>query len=594
MKLLVLFFGLLISIETEIISLEICQGTKSEWPVFDNKLTNYNLQDPHWAKVQLNCSSSGKYILKGGKNYLTDMTYFDSNRNRLGHGNSVELVLSPGLHDVYVYYPFLDPKEEDGVAISILPADVFYQQSVVDRMVLTGFLVVVLFLFFLGIAFYLAGRRTEVIYLEYALYLFSVFCFFGYQSGFLGERIEWVSQLHPLIVWISSAFITITYVAFIQSFLHLKQEDPLVYRVLNYGIGFVIFIVVSESIAFYFEYDLQHAVWFSAFSLILQLASMLFCLYRIYRMQTMLSRIALLGASVLVATTLFGQLASSLKLVDQTNYFVMGALILEIFIFNIGIGIRMVLMNKEKAKAQYALIEQMRINQRIQQGQQEQLELAVKNRTEELAERNEQNEMLLAEIHHRVKNNLQTISSLLSIQQRKLTDETGRQVIADSKSRVIAMGLIHEHLYKNAAYAEIDFSNYLEELVRNLANTYTTSGEAIALDIHLPSLKLGVENAILLGLIVNELVNNSIKHAFAGVDHPVLHIKARKEREDSILCIGDNGVSQVGDLSMSDSFGWKIINSLSKKLRARLEVSKSEGLHVELHMVTTFIGFKWE
>lgn len=595
MKLLILLICLLTNDGAEITSLSICPGERNEWPSFEHQVNQgYLVQEPHWVKVNLKSYADGRFVLKGGKNYLTGMTYFDENRNKIGNGNSVELNLSAGHHEVMIYYPFLDPKEDQGVMVNVLPSDEYYKKLASEQRGTTGFLVIVLFLFFLGIAFYLVGRRTEVIYLEYALYLFSVFYFFAYQSGFLGEWITWVSQIHPLVVWISSASITVTYIAFLQSFLHLKQEDPLLHRVFNIGIGFVTFIIISEGFSFYLEYDLQHNIWFSTFSLVVQLASMLFCLYRIYRLQTVLSRIALLGASVLVVTTLFAQLASSLKLVDQTNYLVMGALTVEIFIFNIGIGVRMVLMNKEKEKSQSDLIEQMLVNQSIRESQQAELELAVKTRTEELAERNEQNEMLLAEIHHRVKNNLQTISSLLSIQQRKLSDQTGKQVIADSKSRVIAMGLIHEHLYKNASYAEIDFSSYMKELVQNLAQTYTTEKRSIHLDIVLPKLKLGAENAILLGLIVNELVNNSIKHAFDDVDQPILTIQVKKEGGHTYLSIGDNGGKPVKDLPSSQSFGWKIVHALSQKLKADLEVFDNQGFKVVLRMDTDFIGFKWE
>ncbi len=444
----------------------------------------------------------------------------------------------------------------------------------------------------MSLAFYFVGQRTEIIYLEYALYLFSVYYFFAYQYGFFGYYFEWVNHIHPLVVWISSASITITYTIFMQSFLHLKKTDPLLMKVLNYGIGFVFFIVLSESISYWLEFDVQHAVYFSGFSLSVQLGTMIFCLYRIYRLKSTLSRIALLGASILVTTTLFGQLASTLKLVDQTNYFVMAALTLEIFIFNIGIGIRMVLMNKERAKTQYKLIDQMKINEKIQKDQQEQLEIAVEQRTVELAQRNEQNELLLSEIHHRVKNNLQTISSLLSIQQRKLSDNTTKQVIADSRSRVIAMGLIHEHLYKNASYAEINFANYLKELVQNLVQTYSAHTQSIDLNISVDDMRLDVEKAIHLGLIINELINNSIKHAFGGVEHPKLAVAFVRSGEKVVLSVKDNGEEPVGDLDLSASFGWKIVGSLCQKLQAVLEVSQSDGLIVQIKLDPDLIGLK--
>lgn len=583
---------LLSSPSNEILSVQINEGKSGSIPKFANTEQEVQFKKSYWAKIVIDLKDKGDYVLSGGKKYLRNMDFFDEQGNLIGSGNNVELELYEGRNTIYIFYPFLDPKEELIVSIELTPSAEFYKLAQKNQMTKTGFLVIVFFLFILSLAFYIVSRRTEIIYLNYALYLFSVYYFFAYQYGFFGYFFDWVNHIHPSLIWITSASITITYTLFIQSFLHLKQSDRLLWKVLNGGIGFVFFVVLVESISFAIDYDIQHSFFFTLFSLSVQLSLMLFSLYRIYKLKSTLSRIALLGASILVSTTLFGQLASTLKLVDQTNYFIMSALTLEIFIFNIGIGIRMFLMSKERAKAQSNLINQLKINEKIQLDQQVELEKAVKERTEELGQRNKQNELLLSEIHHRVKNNLQTISSLLSIQQRKLKDDVSKQVIADSKSRVIAMGLIHEHLYKNASYAQIDFSGYLQELVRNLVETYSKPGVYIDLVIEFPKLKLGVENAILLGLIVNELVNNSIKHAFNKVEHPRLHVSMRQDASHTILSIQDNGIELIDDLDFSGSFGWKIIKSLCDKLKASLSISQIDGLLVEVNLDSAFIGLE--
>lgn len=584
-------FSLMMLVDTPafVESIELQEGIEDSMPIFNSDSTTINVRGSYWAKVNIQVLEEGDYIVSGGKKYLRAMTFYDASRSRLTTGNHTEIKLEPGSSSIYIYYPFLDSKEENGVSISIVPSAEYYERETPNQMVKTGFLVIVFFLFVLSLAFYIIVRRKELIYLEYALYLFSVFYFFAYQYGFLGYYFNWVNHIHPSLIWITSASITVTYIAFIQSFLHLKMTDPVLQKVLNYGMGFVAFIVLVESVSFIFYFDVQHSIYFTSFSLIVQLSAMSFCLYRIYKIKSVLSKIALFGAAILVSTTLFGQLASTLKLVDQTNYFVMAALTMEIFIFNVGIGIRMALTNKEREKAQSLLIDQMRVTEQIQKDQKEKLEVAVSERTEELAEKNKQNEMLLAEIHHRVKNNLQTISSFLSIQQRKLKDQSSKQAITDSKNRVIAMGLIHEHLYKNASYAEIDFASYLKELVQNLVNISTAPDQKIELSLNIPKLQLEVENAILLGLIVNELVNNCLKHAFTDVSEPKLTISFITSNQQTILSVKDNGVGKVEDLKSSDSFGWKIIQALGERLKAKIEVGQREGLQVEIKLDPEYV-----
>ncbi|WP_422359502.1 histidine kinase dimerization/phosphoacceptor domain -containing protein [Reichenbachiella sp.] len=580
-----LFYWMILSgMPVHIESIKLKSGTEDSIPTFETIDTELQFKQSYWAEVKMEIRTSGDYFIVGGKKYLRSMVFYNDRGEKLSTGNFVRVELDSGTQKVFIFYPFLDPKEDGGVALSVLPSARYLEQEAPSQMVKTGFLVIVFFLFVLSLAFYIVVRGTEIIYLEYALYLFSVYYFFAYQYGFFGYYFDWVNYIHPSLVWITSASITITYTLFIQSFLHLKEKDLLLWKVLNGGIGFVFFVVIVESISFAIGYDIQHSIFFTFFSLVVQMCFMLYSLSRIYKLKSTLSRIALLGASILVSTTLFGQLASTLKLVDQTNYFVMGALTMEIFIFNVGIGIRMALTNKQREKTQSLLIDQMRVNEQIQSDQKDQLEIAVAQRTEELAEKNEQNEMLLAEIHHRVKNNLQTISSFLSIQQRKLKDQSSKQAIKDSKNRVIAMGLIHEHLYKNASYAEINFASYLEELVKNLVNISSKPDEEVDLNFSIPPVQMEVENAILLGLIVNELISNCIKHAFPHVEHPKLSIDMSQREQHTVLRVWDNGSGKVDDLGKSDSFGWKIVNALVDRLKASIQFGHNEGFVVEIHL----------
>lgn len=198
----------------------------------------------------------------------------------------------------------------------------------------------------------------------------------------------------------------------------------------------------------------------------------------------------------------------------------------------------------------------------------------------ELIESNKEKALLLGEIHHRVKNNLQTITSLLNIQQRKLKDPESIKVLEDSKNRVMAMALIHQHLYQNASFAEIDFKNYTKQLVKVLIDTNACC--EIDVKCSIPDLKIELDNAIFFGLIINELAINSIKHAYDNVKNPLLEISIFEDGDKMALCVKDNGQETDIDFEKSNSFGWKMVNNICEKLGGEIIVNSSNGLLVKI------------
>lgn len=214
----------------------------------------------------------------------------------------------------------------------------------------------------------------------------------------------------------------------------------------------------------------------------------------------------------------------------------------------------------------------------------------ISSQNNKLTESNEEKELLLGEIHHRVKNNLQTITSLLNIQQRKLKDPDSIKVLEDSKNRVIAMGLIHQHLYQNSSFAEIDFKNYTKELVNVLINTNAYCD--IVVQCNIPELKIELDNAIFFGLIINELAINSIKHAYDGVENPFLEISIFEESGKMALLVKDNGNEENIDFDKSNSFGWKMVNNICDKLDAKLVVNNLDGLSVKILFHKSIIDIK--
>jgi PAS domain S-box-containing protein len=190
-------------------------------------------------------------------------------------------------------------------------------------------------------------------------------------------------------------------------------------------------------------------------------------------------------------------------------------------------------------------------------------------------------EVLLKEIHHRVKNNLQVISSLLSLQSRQVTDTTTLELLRESQNRVRSMALIHEKLYQSGDLARVDFTEYVRNLTTHLFRSYKASPAAISLSIETaPDLRLSLDTAIPCGLIVNELVSNALKHAFPDGRAGEINIAFdRAGAEQYHLRVSDNGVGFPDgfDFRQSNSLGLQLVHTLIDQLDGTLEMQRNGG-----------------
>ena len=188
-------------------------------------------------------------------------------------------------------------------------------------------------------------------------------------------------------------------------------------------------------------------------------------------------------------------------------------------------------------------------------------------------------EVLLKEIHHRVKNNLQIISSLLHLQSHDLSDEKSMDVFSDSQHRIESMSLIHEELYKSADLARVDFGEYMGSLTSNLFESYGVVADQIVLSIDVNAPPLDIDKAIPLGLIVNELVSNSLKYAFPETGRGTITIALGRLDDGYLLTVGDNGVGiRPGlDLTEVQTLGLKLVNTLVGQLKGTIELNRAGG-----------------
>jgi two-component sensor histidine kinase/PAS domain-containing protein len=214
------------------------------------------------------------------------------------------------------------------------------------------------------------------------------------------------------------------------------------------------------------------------------------------------------------------------------------------------------------------------------------LALEVEARTRELREK----EVLLKEVHHRVKNNLQVISSLVSLQADGSKDETVREVLDDVTYRVRSMALVHEKLYRSADLAHVDFAEYSRSLLSYLWSAHGAAASSVRLILDLDSVTFPVDVAVPCGLMLNELVGNALKHAFPDRGEGRITVSLHNEPGGQVrLSVRDNGVGLPDGLDWREakSLGLRLVQMLAKQLGATVEAGSNNGTKFEIAFSTS-------
>ncbi len=192
--------------------------------------------------------------------------------------------------------------------------------------------------------------------------------------------------------------------------------------------------------------------------------------------------------------------------------------------------------------------------------------------------------VLLKEIHHRVKNNLQVISSLFNLQTSYIKDSEAKEIFVESQNRIKSMALVHEKLYLSKNISHINLSEYVRELVVNLINSYRFNHNNIGLELDIDDIELTVDFAVNIGLIINELVSNSLKHAFMEdqkeICKGVLSVSLKTTAESTVvLTVKDNGIGFPENLDFreTETLGMQLIVSLVNQIKGEIELSRAKG-----------------
>jgi two-component sensor histidine kinase len=208
-------------------------------------------------------------------------------------------------------------------------------------------------------------------------------------------------------------------------------------------------------------------------------------------------------------------------------------------------------------------------------------DITERKRAEELVKASlKEKEVLLQEIHHRVKNNMMIITSLLQLQSKQIEDEHYREMFNISINRIKSMALIHEKLYKSKDLAKVDFKGYFKDMINSMVISYRLSSRKVALKTDVEDITFGIDTAIPCGLIVNELVSNSLKHAFLeDRDGEIKVSLSRNGKAEVELTVSDNGVGMPEDVDFrkTDSLGLNLVNALVGQLQGKIELYREKG-----------------
>ena len=244
----------------------------------------------------------------------------------------------------------------------------------------------------------------------------------------------------------------------------------------------------------------------------------------------------------------------------------------QMFLFNLvfsssSVGFFVYLMTKNNLKESYSYI------QRIEEKRQS--EKAIKDA---LTEKN----LLIAELHHRVKNNLAIISGLFSLKINDGISEEAKNVLLESRNRVRSMALIHNRLYKSDSLTDVNFEEYIQELVSEINASYPTISNSIKINTEINNLSLNVNAAIPCGLILNELLTNCYKHAFKGAAEGQIDVSFARENNFFIMKVKDNGKGLPSDYNKKQSLGVTVIEALSEQLDGSFNFYNNHGTCFEL------------
>ncbi|MDD2896528.1 MAG: 7TM diverse intracellular signaling domain-containing protein [Aliarcobacter sp.] len=446
------------------------------------------------------------------------------------------------------------------IDLKLWDEDSFYKKEIKHQVILALFFGAMLILGIYNLFIYFFTK--DISYLYYVFYIIGLIIHHLMYTGIANTYfLDYKSMI--TIVSFASLIVAIPVYAlglFTKSFLH-TQKYPKFNSVLNtflilIPISIIFFLVTDE----YDQYRNSLTMMFLVFLMIITMYSSIKKNKQAY--------FILFGWFIFLSSGMLMYL-SSVGIFDISRYFpylIEASFVVEAIIFSIALANRITNLQRDKNEANKKLIIQ-------QKNETKRLSKEVALRTNDLKTALDEKELLLKELNHRVKNNMQTIVSLIRLQSDEIKDERLKDILLTIQNRINAMSHLHELLYKQENIAYVDVYEYLENLIEEVKDSYDTY-----IDIHLNiKTKLKMEQSIYCGLIINELVTNSFKYAFPNKEGNIF-ISLEKEDEMIKLIVKDDGIG-YDEKNANISLGLTLVNTLAvNQLKGNMNIDSKEGV----------------
>lgn len=527
-----------------------------------------------WIKFTLKNSSKKtiKKIIEYDNPLTTNVDFFDFNKNSIQKDG----LLSKDINKFVINPIFsieLNPNEENTyfikassfittliIDLKLLDEESFYKKEIKHQIILSLFFGAMLILGIYNFFIYLFTR--DISYLYYVLYILGLIIHHLMYTGI--ANVYFLNYEQKItIVSLASVIVAIPVYAlglFTKSFLQTKQYKKF-NMVLN---GFLILIPIS--VIFFLITD-DYDKYRNTFTMLFLVFLMIITLYATLKKNK--QAYFIFFAWIIFLSSGLLMYLSSAGIFDIKKYFpylIEASFVVEAIIFSIALANKITNLQKEKNEANQKLIIQ-------KENETKRLSNEVNLRTKDLKNALDEKELLLKELNHRVKNNMQTIVSLIRLQSDEIENEKLKDILLTIQNRISAMGHLHELLYKQDDINYIDVYEYFEVLIDEVRDSYDSFIE-IHLDI---KTKLKMEQSIYCGLIINELITNSFKYAFPDKKGNIF-ITLEKENENIKLTIKDDGIG-FDETKVNFSLGFTLVKTLAvSQLKGEIDINSKNGV----------------
>lgn len=554
-----------------------------------------------WVKFSItNQTLSNKILLALEFPELNEVTFYYPTKGgeykSIESGQQVKIKDRLYSHQDYIFDLDLLPNQSKTYYLRIrtdedviLPVKVGNEKKLLELLDVQDFIFgvyygILLIMIFYNLGVYLLVKdKSYIYYIFYILFVGLVqLCFLGHGFKYIWPNSIWFSEN---MVYLSGIGSGIFVLLFASNFLCVKENLPkLKYGVFGlvsiYLVALLLVLLGIKTLAF-------NLINFNAFLVSIYLILISVILIKRGKREAKYFLFAwswfFIGVIIFVLRN-FGILPFN----AYTYYVLQIGSSIGLFLLSLALADKIKTYRRQKEEAQKQVLKELIYKKDLIKKHNEELDEKVKDRTlqleqanKELSKKNEEKVVMMKEIHHRVKNNLQIVNSLLRLQSHEFKDLKIIGAFEECQNRVVSMAMLHERMYKSDDIKKIDIKDHLSLLIEDLLNTYQLD-KKVEIKLDIEKIELGIKTLVPLGLIINEIITNALKYAFKGVDNPKIAVSLQQlNSKKYVFIIGDNG-NGIATVTEGDSFGSELITIFTEQINGTLEMLEKQGTYYKI------------